>query len=303
MGCGRSDYNSSICTCGTANWKGSRLFSSTDTERGSGLSPASNTHKQIFTSVTAAKDDSGYLWVYFGTGENNDPTSKPTGDTSNTKNRLYGIKEDYDAVSVDSDDLFTHTYTAADLTNITSSFNSSTCAQVSRGWYYNLSTNSLTRSDGTVITNPVGEKMISDPAISDKVVYFSTYVPDQGTGTACGLAGDAFLYKFNYLTGCGACPCFCSPNSSTCSNSCSTSCSSTSCSTVSACSSTSSIQYIGHGIGSSVLVSWRPGLTGKDIYATASGGAGTAALTQELSSSPGISSANNIIYWKDKRVE
>ena len=273
--CGASNYNSSPCTpCGRTNWKASRFFASTDTERGSGLSTASNTHKQIFTSVTSAKDDSGNSWVYFGTGENNDPTSKPTGDTSSTKNRLYGIKE-VNLSQYDSEALTYPTFTSADLTNITSSFNSSTCAEVSRGWYYNLSTNSLTRSDSTVINSPVGEKMISDPAISNKVVYFSTYVPDQGTGTACGLAGDAFLYKVNSLTGCGA----------------------------NAGSGTSSVQYIGHGIGSSILVSWRPGLTGKDIYATASGGAGTAALTQELTSNPGVSSANNIIYWKDKRLE
>ena len=70
----------------------SRLFSSTNAERGSGLSTPVNTHKQIFNSATATKDPYGNVWVYFGTGEVNDPTRKPT-DTSTTKNRIYGIRD------------------------------------------------------------------------------------------------------------------------------------------------------------------------------------------------------------------
>ena len=256
--CGLSNYTSSPCTsCGTSSWSGSRLFSSTNVERGSGLSPASNTHKEIFTTAQATKDPLGNVWVYFGTGESNDPTCEPT-DTSDTKNRLYGIKESFN---------LTTPITSATLTNITSGTAYNCVTATNDGWYYNLSTNPVTRSDGTVITNPVGEKMISDPALFGGVVYFPTYVPSQGTGTACGLSGDSFNHQINYCTG------------------------------------AETIAYIGHGEASSVLVSYRPGYTAADIYITASGGAGTAALTQDVGQAPTTSSMTNILYWKDKRLQ
>ena len=218
----------------------------------------------------ATKDSLGNVWVYFGTGENNDPTWKPPTtptaipDTNDTKNRLYGIKEDPD---------FTATYTTANLTNITASPTYNATTATTNGWYINLSTNTLTRSDGTTIASPSGEKMISDPTVFGGVVYFSTYVPDQGAGSACGLSGDAFLYGIKYISAGGA------------------------------FDSDSRTKYIGHGIGSSPIISMRPGSSSADIYATASGGAGTAALTQKVGETPTTSSMTNILYWRDRRVQ
>lgn len=261
------DKSKSGTSCSTSIWKGSRLFASTNIERGSGLVTASNTHKQIFAAATSTKDTSGNVWIYFGTGENNDPVWKPAAgdpDTSSTKNRLYGIKEDAN---------FTETYTTADLTNNTAVTDSTTynaLTATTNGWYINLSTNTQTRSDGSKITSPVGEKMISDPTVYGGYIYFVTYVPDQGTSTsACGLSGDAFMYKINYITGEGA----------------------------------SDAKYIGHGIGSSPIISMGAGSSYADVYATASGGAGTAALTQKVEQTAGTSSMTNILYWKDKRLQ
>jgi Tfp pilus tip-associated adhesin PilY1 len=155
------------------------------------------------------------------------------------------------------------------------------------GWYINLSTNLVTRSDGTTITSPVGEKMISDPTVFGGVVYFTTHVPDQGAGSACGLSGDAFLYGINYLTGSGALtePGAPPPEPG-------------------ALVAGSRTNYIGHGIASAPVLSMRPGGSGlMDIYATASGGAGTSALTQKLGNAPSTASMNNIIYWKDRRLQ
>jgi Tfp pilus tip-associated adhesin PilY1 len=266
--CGLSSYTGSSCTtCATTSWAGSLLYSATNAERGSSLSTPSNSHKQIFTTATATKDALGNVWIYFGTGENNDPTWKPpTGipDTDATKNRLYGIKEDIN---------FTATYTTANLTNITTSPTYDATTATTKGWYITLSNNTLTRSDGSTIVNPVGEKMISDPTIFGGVIYFSTYVPDQGSASACGLSGDAFLYGIKYMSGDGA------------------------------LDNASRTKYIGHGIGSSPIISMRPGSSSADIYATASGGAGTSALTQKLGSTPTTSSMTNILYWKDKRLQ
>jgi Tfp pilus tip-associated adhesin PilY1 len=270
--CGLSSYTNSPCTsCTAANWTGSLLYRTTATERGSSLSTPGDTHKQIFTSAKATKDAYGNVWVYFGTGENNDPTWKPPTtptaipDTSDTKNRLYGIKEDPN---------FTATYTTANLTNITSTSTTyDATTATTNGWYINLSTNTLTRSDNSTIANPLGEKMISDPTVYGGVVYFATYVPDQGASNACGLSGDAFLYGIKYLSGSGA------------------------------LENDSRTKYIGHGIGSSPIISMRPGSSSADIYATASGGAGTAALTQKIGETPTTSSMTNILYWRDRRVQ
>jgi Tfp pilus tip-associated adhesin PilY1 len=251
--CGLSSYSGS---CDTGDWAGSLLYSATNTERGYGLSTPSNTHKQIFTKATATKDASGNVWVYFGTGENNDPTWKPPAgipDTSDTKNRLYGIKENSG---------FTGIHYTTDLTNISST--TYTDSSSSHGWYINLSSGS----------SRLGEKMISDPTVFGGVLYFATYVPDQGLASACGLAGDAYLYELQYVSGAGSVD-----------------------------ASGTRTKYIGHGIGSSILVSYRPGYTAADIYATASGGAGTGALTQELGQAPTTSSMTNILYWKDRRLE
>jgi type IV pilus assembly protein PilY1 len=264
--CGLSSYPT---TCSTSNWKGSLLFQSTDVERGSGLSTPANTHKQIFTQPTYTIDNNSNWWIYFGTGEDTDPTSKPT-DTSSTKNRLYAVKEDNLALD-DSSSKAYPTYTSSNLVDITSSTYAS--SSTTNGWYIDLSTNTLTRSDGSTITNPVGEKMISDPQVKGGLVYFMTYVPYQGTVLACGYAGDAFLYELGYLSGAGG------------------------------GTSGSRTKYVGQGIGSSILVSYRPGYTAADIYATASGGAGTGALSQQLGTTQNNSSMTNVIYWKDKRLE
>ena len=250
--CGLSSYSGS---CGTGDWSGSLLYSATNTERGSGLSTPSNTHKQIFTKAFATKDTAGNVWVYFGTGENNDPTWKPTTipDTSDTKNRLYAIKENSD---------FTGTHTTANLTLITST--AYTDSSSGHGWYINLSASS----------SRLGEKMISDPAVFGGWVMFSTYVPDQGGSSACGLAGDAYLYELKYLTGAGAVD-----------------------------DAGTSSKWIGRGIPSAILVSYRPGYTAADIYVTTSGGAGTGAKTQQVGEAPMTSSMTNILYWKDRRLE
>ncbi|HOE79194.1 MAG TPA: PilC/PilY family type IV pilus protein, partial [Smithellaceae bacterium] len=263
-GCGAASYPSD---CSDANWTGSLLFRSTSAERG----PAS-TSKQIFTQAVVTKDPAKYFWVYWGTGENNDPITRPD-DSNDTKNRIYAVKENKE---------FTGTYTTANLKNITSGVycysaqtEGCTIADSQNGWYINLSTNPLTISGpgGYTINNPVGEKMISDPALFGGMLMFPTYLPQQGEDTACGQAGHSFLYKLDYLTGSGK------------------------------ADEGRRTDYIGVGVGSSVLVSYRPGFGAADIYATASGGAGTSALTQQLGEAPSTSSMTNILYWKDRRLK
>jgi Tfp pilus tip-associated adhesin PilY1 len=267
VGCGGQSYDTS---CSTTNWGASRLYAASAAERGASL--GKNTSKQIFTQAVAAKDPAGYVWVYWGTGENNDPITRPE-DTNDTKNRIYAVKENK---------TFSGTYTTSNLKNITSGVycysattEGCTIADIQDGWYINLSTNALTTAGpgAHTITNPVGEKMISDPALFGGMLMFPTYLPQQGSDTACGQAGNSFVYKINYLTGSGM------------------------------VDGGGRTDYLGVGVGSAVLVSYRPGYGAADIYATASGGAGTSTLTQQLGEAPSTSSMTNILYWKDRRLK
>jgi type IV pilus assembly protein PilY1 len=263
-GCGGQNYDTS---CSTTNWTASLLFSSTEAERG-----PTSTSKQIFTQAIVTKDPAHYYWVYWGTGENNDPIIRPD-DNGDTKNRLYAVKENKE---------FTGTYTSANLKNITSSVycysaqtEGCTIADSQNGWYINLSTNSLriSDSDEQTINNPKGEKMISDPALFDGMLLFPTYLPQQGEDTACGQAGHSFLYKLDYLTGSGK------------------------------AEDGRRVDYMGIGTASGPTFSYRAGYTKVDIYGTVSGGAGKSALTQQLGEAPSTSSMTNILYWKDRRLK
>jgi hypothetical protein len=56
-------------------------------------------------------------------------------------------------------------------------------------------------------------------------------------------------------------------------------------------------------VPSSILISYRSDYSVADTYVTASGGAGTSALTQDAGQAPTTTSMSNILYWKDKRVQ
>ncbi len=261
--------------CGTSSWKGSLFFQSTDAERGSGLASPANTHKQIFTQPQASIDNNGNWWIFWGTGESANPTFELSTDTSTTKNRLYGVIE-APLANLDSAGTAypTFTTTAGTIANTSplSLANVTTQAFVSsssiNGWYYNLSTNPLTDLTNTY-SPPVGEKMLSDPTVFGNV-YFVTYLPAQGTATACGQAGDSFIYELDFLTGYGG------------------------------------SQYAGQGLSSSILVSisptgtadlYFPGMTSPTGLGTGNNGVNGGGTSVSMPSS-----RNNILYWQDQRL-
>ena|GEM_PF-172693 len=266
-------------TCGTSSWKGSLFFQSTDAERGSGLASPANTHKQIFTQPQASIDNNGNWWIFWGTGESTNPTFELSTDTSTTKNRFYAVTE-ANLASLDSAGTAYPTFTTAGtnsntypLQNVTTQAFSPGTAN--SGWYYNLSTNPLTGPFGAsgataTLSNPVGEKMISDPAVFG-VVYFTTYLPAQGTATACGQAGTSFLYELDFLTGYGAW----NNNSGVTS------------------------QYLAPGISSSVLISISPTGTG-DVYTSGYNVGSYGPGNHNNALMP--SSRTNILYWQDQRL-
>jgi hypothetical protein len=145
-------------------WTGKKLFDST-----AGLI------RPVYTKPAATLDKKGNLWIYFATGNVNDPTSPTSVD------RFYAVKD------VNS----TLTYTVSNLRDISSSVYDPQDAE-RNGWY---------------IQFPVGEKILSDPFIFEGVAYFTTYTPPIPVGNelvnVCDMSGVARLYALDYVTGKG----------------------------------------------------------------------------------------------------
>ncbi len=147
-------------TCGVSNWTGGMLF---DSSSGGNIRP-------IFSAASVVRDESNNLWVYFGTGDRNDPTAP------NAQEKMVALK----------DNDLTTTYHYGDLENITSS--GSTYSGTADGWYINMTGQ--------------GEKILSDPTVYGGVVYFTTYTPPTGNDP-CAQGGAAKLYGLGYTTGAG----------------------------------------------------------------------------------------------------
>ncbi len=153
-----------VSACGTANWTGGRLF---EANASSGIRP-------IYTSAAVAKDNTGNLWVYWGTGDKTDPTAP------NAQEKFFGL--------MDNDRTSTRTVSEMDnITNDEGFYNS----PGKYGYYINLAGQ--------------GEKMLSDPTVFGGVVYFTTYTPPSGNDP-CEQGGAASLYGLNFKTGAGALP-------------------------------------------------------------------------------------------------
>ena len=142
-------------TCGTGNWSGGLLFQNTGP-----ITP-------IYTTPTITKDQSGNLWVYWGTGDEMNPTNPSSQDN------FYAVK----------DTSRSGIYGIANLQNITSGTYSG--APTTMGWYFNL---------------PTGQKILADPTIFGGVAYFATYAPSSGTDP-CSNAGTGILYAISFTTG------------------------------------------------------------------------------------------------------
>ncbi|MFI5341494.1 MAG: hypothetical protein ACHQ7N_16865, partial [Candidatus Methylomirabilales bacterium] len=113
-------------------------------------------------------DSSGYLWLYFGTGDRNHPNANAT-------NRLYGIKD------ANPDDTTNgNTLTEASLVNVTS-----TNATGASGWYFTLATK---------------EKVLASVDVFNNIAYFTTFTPTATTACDSG-GGIAKEYAVQITTG------------------------------------------------------------------------------------------------------
>jgi len=120
----------------------------------------------IYTKPSVAKDSSGNIWVYWGTGNAQKPTDASLG------GRFYGVKDGGG------------TYTSGSLLAV-SVGSSSLYDGSTQGWAVTLS--------GT------GEKVLGDSSVADGYVYFTTFTP---VGTdLCSQAGTSKLYQVGFVSG------------------------------------------------------------------------------------------------------
>jgi len=156
-----------------SQWKGQRLFKAP-----AGLREKHN----IYYQPAVAFDRYGIPWVYFGTGDRENPT-----DATNPQERFYAVMDDgkgdypypdYPRVEDDLKDV-TNLYTfSPDRTR--------------RGWFIKLEK-----------TGKRLEKVLGKPTVFNKLLYFTTYFYND-RADPCEVAGDARLYVVEYVSGGGA---------------------------------------------------------------------------------------------------
>ncbi len=171
-----STYGSCMGGNRVTNWVVSRLF-------------AGPTSQMFYMKSAAALDTAGNLWIFAGTGNRAVPLQLDTpadAQGKGTSGRLYGIKDAYISGSPAP-----APWTAADLTDVTGT--------------NTLDPAALSGPGGWMVKLDLGEKNFTATEVFNKVVYFSTEVPQQATSsTGCSTnPTTARLYMMYYLTGGG----------------------------------------------------------------------------------------------------
>lgn len=135
-------------SCGTGNWSGGMLFNSAGVVR------------PIYKKAALARD-SAYMWVFWGTGNQESP------ETTGTSDAFFAVKDK---------DRSTAGYTIGNLQP------GGYTDTAKAGWYYSFP------------DTAVGEKMISDPTVFAGIALFTTYTPPLPGHAACDTAGTSALY-------------------------------------------------------------------------------------------------------------
>jgi len=152
-----------------SQWSERRLFQA----------PATPTEKHpIFYQPAVAFDRHKAPWVYFGTGDRENPN-----DSTNPPERFYAVKDDGQG---------TYPRKEENLADVTSVNTFTSVGEPNKGWFIKLE-----KTDGK------HEKVLAKPAVFNRLVYFTTYSYKQ-TNDPCQVAGDAKLYIVEFLSGGGA---------------------------------------------------------------------------------------------------
>lgn len=142
--------------------------------------PGSPTEKHmIFYQPAVAFDKNRVPWVYFGTGNREDPN-----EFNNPPERFFAVKDD---------GLGSYPRTSGDLANVTSApQNTFDVDPTKKGWYIELY-----KGEQSL------EKVLAKPTMYNGIVYFTTY-QNKDTDDPCSGGGVGSLYAVEYQSGGGA---------------------------------------------------------------------------------------------------
>ncbi len=157
----------SLSATGTTSWTGGKFF---DATYGTG------NNRPVYTKPVATVDPGyQYIWVYWGTGDKTNVTSKEGTEF------FYGARDNISSTDMEID--------ASKITNI----NGVTPYDDKKfGWRLPLPLDS----------GDPGEKVLFSPVLSTGMVKFVTYIPDK-LDAPCSKPGTSKLYGVSYLTGVG----------------------------------------------------------------------------------------------------
>ena len=156
-----------------SDWTGCRVFASNE---------ASPNLLQIFYPPAIAYGPNNDLWLYFGTGDEEDLNNI----NSSRSNEFIAINTAGTQGAGECVGTPNTPYNESNLTWTDPTSTSYTPPSTSDGWYITL--------------NGQGEKLAGPPTVYDGIVYFTTYIPP-ASGT-CGY-GTPKICSVNYLTGAG----------------------------------------------------------------------------------------------------
>lgn len=168
----------------TAGWTGKVIFRANQ----------SSAEKRKIFYPPVASPGPGHEWVFFGTGDREDP-KQATGTTGfPTQNRLYAIK--------DSNPL--SPFTESNLVDVTSNILQKPNPTSADIILQNQTLQNLNNLNGWFITlENKGEKCLSSPLIHSGVIYYTTFTPfSPDDGDICALnEGKGRIYALQYKTG------------------------------------------------------------------------------------------------------
>jgi type IV pilus assembly protein PilY1 len=143
-----------------------------------------NEKHKIFYPPAVAFDRNRIPWVYFGTGDRENPKDK-----TNPKERFYAIKDDGTGNIANG----TYPLKEEDLLDLVETGTNTFMVDNSKkGWFLKL------ERDGQSL-----EKVLARPFVFNKLVYFTTYTNIE-TDDLCSVEGIGKMYVVYYLTGGGA---------------------------------------------------------------------------------------------------
>jgi type IV pilus assembly protein PilY1 len=141
--------------------------------------PAGGSEKHnIYYQPAVAFDSHRIPWVYFGTGDRENPK-----DWSGPPERFYAVRDD---------GLGSYPQTEGDLSDVTTNPLTFTPDPTKKGWYIKLD------KSGRLL-----EKVLAKPAVFNRLLYFDTYSYTP-TADLCAAAGISKEYVVEFLSGGGA---------------------------------------------------------------------------------------------------